>query len=444
MHNNILYIITLILAVFLFGACKSKSLISSSPDVIKIDQVYKDEPIKPLPTKDKKVERDTIADVIKDVKPKIVRKEVYEIAIALPFQEEIFKQNYFSSKKENLEDFKITDASNQSISFLQGVMFALTNENINSKFKITLYDLGTSEVELDLAINKMNLSKPDIIVGATTREQVVQISNFSQKNKIPFFSPFVPASNIVTSNSYYIMLEPGIEVHLKEIASYIADTFLKENIIILHENNAQSRNFADITEAYFNIFKQDISSTLQKVEVATNAGERRNFAIDKYLKPDVNNIIFIPSFNEGFLHAMLTNINAQAQRRAITVFGMPTWEDAETLQFRHFNTLNLHLTKGNWLNSYEVDDFNKYFLKNYEKIANQNAFYGYESVKLIDELFENYGLHFIDKITNQNYKGIIRDYSFQTVVNEQEEVVRYENTSLKVVEIENFELKLKR
>jgi hypothetical protein len=240
------------------------------------------------------------------------------------------------------------------------------------------------------------------------------------------------------------MLESGIEMHLREISSFIADSFLNENIIILHENNTQSRNFADIAEGYFNIFKQNTSSSIQKLEVGSNASERRNFSIDKHLKTDLDNIIFIPSFNEGFLHAMLTNINAQAQTKSITVFGMPTWEDAETLQFRHFNTLNLHLTKGNWFNSSKIEDFDKNFLKSYEKIANQSIFYGYEAIQLIDQLLSNYGLNFLDKITDKEFEGMIRDYRFQTVVNEDEQIIRYENTSLKVVEIENFELKLKR
>lgn len=431
-------------ALLITISCKAQKS-SSSPNVIKIDDNYRYEEIKKDEiAKPKKEEKPAKEDDVIEDSVKAKRKDIYEIALLMPFQENQIRQRWSIKEKENLEDFRFTEDAEQSISFLQGMMSAISRENLSQRYNITVYDLGASENERSLAIARMLLNKPDLMIGGLNRAEVKDLSDFSLKHGIPYFSPYVPSSGLVKNNPNYAMLEPGIDMHLREIASFIADSLSDSNLLILHENNEQSRNFAGVMNDYFNIFKRDASLELKLVEVATNASERKNFSMEKHLNRETNNVVFIPSFNEGFLHAMLTNLNAQAQRHSITLFGMPTWGDAETLQFRHFNTLNLHMTRSKWLNSSEVEDIRNYFMATYKKDAGESAFYGYEVMKLADELLKKFGLEFMDNLTDLRKQGIFRNYIFQSVTNSDEKIIRYENTSLRMVKIQNFELILVR
>lgn len=427
-------------------SCKAQKSTSSSPNVIRIDDNYKYDGVKKGDTtKSQKDEIQIKEDgEVKDSVDTISRKDVYEIALLMPFQETLIRQLWTIKEKENLEDFKFTNDSEQSISFLQGMMYAFKTDSVSQNYNITVYDLGASEIERSLAISKMLKNKPDLIIGGLNRAEVKDLSDFSLKHNIPYFSPFVPSSSLVKNNANYTMLEPGIDMHLREIASFMADSLSESNLILLHENNDQSKNFAAVTNNYFDIFKRDLNTKIELVEVATNASERKNFSIEKYLKPDVRNVVFIPSFNEGFLHAMLTNLNARAHTNEIVLFGMPTWGDAETLQFRHFNALNLHMTSSKWMNSTETENIRAYFMENYKKDAAESALYGYEVMKLTDELLENFGLEFMDNLTDLRTQGFLRNYIFQSVTNEDENVIRYENTALRIVKIQNFELILVR
>jgi hypothetical protein len=439
-----LYIVGFLFFLVAFSGCKTKSSAVKSPDVIRIDKTKPDVIAQP---KDPFKPADTIAEPIKDVIDKVIKyKDEYKVAVILPFKEDSVINSWANRVDTNLEDFNFSQQSEHSLSFIQGMMLAVKQIEPKAKLKLMVYDSKGSAFELNRALDKIYAEKVDFIVGGWDREDVKQISDFSKKHQIVYFSPFVPSSTIVENNSYYAMVEPSIEQHLKSIAEYIADSLSTAEIKILHENTLQGKNYSSMIADFLDKrVDEDVPELrYKKVEVAADANDRKNFNAGSHLENDKLNVLIIPSFNEGFIHAMLTQLNTYSTKNEIKIFGLPTWGDAEILRFRHFNNLNLHLSKSFWPNAEQSGMFFNSFTESYKKEPIETAYLGYDIACLITNMINEFGKDFDENINEYQAKGMSRYFNFQAVKNDKDKVVRYENTSLHIINYTNFEIQLKR
>jgi ABC-type branched-subunit amino acid transport system substrate-binding protein len=421
--------------IFFFAGCKSTSSVVSS-DVIRIDKTAPKETVsKPAPA-EKPV--DTVKAPVKDIIDKKVKhRDEYTIALLLPFLEDtIFRRWVNRLDIDNLEDFNFPDESEYSVSFLQGAILALENKSKGFKINLKVYDTKANPVTLSGLIVKLSEDNPDLIIGGWNRDEVKFISDFSKKSQTVFLSPFVPSASVVENNPYYVMLEPTIEQHLRVLSTFMADSFSDASIKILHENTSQGRNYMRMISGNL---KENGVQEFAVEEVASEANDRKNFNIGKLITPNTHNVFFIPSFNEGFVHTMLTQLNTQIGKNQITVFGMPTWGDAEILRFRHFNNLNLHLSRSSFQTE-ATESFRVKFTERYKKDIQESSLMGYDVMNLALHMIATHGVNFEEKLENTALEGVARDFEIHAVTNENGKVVRYENTTLHVVQYQNFEI----
>lgn len=446
--KNLVLQIFLFLIIFLFS-CKTKKVILSD-DVVKIDdkEVLNEQPDKEINVQTEKL--DTILQEVNDtIIKKVELKDVYKIALILPYDEDSILNAYSLKKERDLSDFNFSTEAENALSFLQGAMVALELDTIATKIEIFTFDSKNTPRDLTTILKKVEKLEPDLIVGGMNKYETEIIANFAQQIKCYHFSPFSPSSSVTDGNPYYVMLEPSIDKHFDEMIAYLIDSFPNSSFKIFHEDHQNGISYANSLED--KIKKHNDTTNLELinyalVKIASNSEDRKKFDVQDYLDKESTNFIIFPSFNEGFIQSILFQLNSASRKYDIKLFGMPTWIDSETLRLRHFNVLNLHLTQS----SFTVNDtsihymqFQDKFKEMYKKAPSFSAFLGADLVSLYNDLIKSTilnQLNFKDAILQISFNGMIKNYDFFPIFNEKNEIKRIENKAVFVVRYENYEI----
>lgn len=445
---NTFFVISLILV--LFSACIVKKNKATDPNTVIIDDNTT------TLTKPDIVIEDTLLalkpDTIIIVEPVLELKATYQIAIILPLQSDSIHSNWNSHYKADLKDFDIPRVSEEALNFLEGAIIALEEQNSNASLNIKVYDNEYSYDKTQTILAKLEAENIDFIFGPIKKQNIQLVSSFAKKHDIIMVSPFSPSKMASSNYSKYIMPTPSLDVHFYTISKYIIDSLANSNVKILYPNTsgAQQHAFslqtmiADMNDTL--AFDKKVKYALVEVEAETN--DRKNFNIADFLDTDEKNVVILTSFNEGFVHSMLTNLNLALKDFDITVFGMPNWKESKTLRLDYFNNLNVHYTDAEWINKNDekTSSFFKKFRTKHKTIPGFNAYLAYDLFSFFPFLINKYGLSLDKNIHKEMHKGILNTYHFQPLYidmdSKDKATNRIENTLLHVISYKKFMLNL--
>lgn len=385
-------------------------------------------------------------------KPTIELKSVYNVAIILPLMSDSVKSNWNNHYKSDLKDFNFPYASKQSLQFLEGAMMALENLDLKSEFKITIYDNSSSLSKTKTIVSGLSAKNTDLIIGPIQKQNIAVVSEFAKKENILMLSPFSPSKSASSNYSKYIMPNSSLDAHFLSMTNYIKDSLSNCSIKILYPNNDKSKVYASSIEAMFKAINDSLPQSKKikytLLDMTSKTSDGKYFRMSDNLDANKRNIIIVPSFNEGFVHNMLTNLSPIAKTYNITVFGMPNWKDSNTLRLDYFNKLNVHYTDSEWINEEEENTLS--FINNYKEkykiIPEFNAYLGYDLFSFFPILMDKYGLSLDKNIDKETYKGMLNTYQFKPLAIdfEEENTInnRIENTHLHIISFKDYKLKL--
>jgi hypothetical protein len=125
----------LVLTMLLF-ACKTKQIASES-ETIRFDEYNADTRI---PASPEVLEIDTLMPEIAVLDSAALdaasaeienKKSVYKIAVVFPFMEDSMRRAWIHSKDKNFQEFKISQETETSISFMEGMIMAIIIPSMN-------------------------------------------------------------------------------------------------------------------------------------------------------------------------------------------------------------------------------------------------------------------------------------------------------------------------
>lgn len=445
-------LIILFLAAFTSIACKTKTHIISQ-DVLRfefqdekdylesVDKFFEDTIKKGIKT-DTLAKLDTLKTLEKDTEA-ILKKDVYKIALILPFQEDTLRNAWSKAKGTAFSDFKTSEESELSASFLEGMMLALKEIKLDAQFEIKVYDDKNSETKIIEIIEDLKANPVDVVIGPFSKKNVLKVAEYTAENKIIHLSPFSPSKSSSLGNKRFYMLEPSLEQHLITMVDYSIDSLKNAKIIFVYHNNEISLAYEKLLKEYItnlNITLDEKSKILyESVELTTNGG----FTMSKYIDPLKNNVVIINSFNENFLHGFLRQATGVNTNNTI-IFGMPGWENSEILRLEYINEAKIHFTKSFWYDEENVntEKFRELYKSKYSIYPNEYAYLGYDLTAIFFPLINKEGLSFNQKLVGSRFEGLARNYLFKEVLTSEKVINRIENSNLFIYKIENYEQKL--
>lgn len=444
-----------ILLLFAISACKTKKHINSSnADVYVTDSNYENTETVSNESDDNNTivenstidkddyqenEIDTIAtDTLLENSETIIKKDLYKVAIVLPFMEDTVRNNWKASASKNYTNFQTPQKSENAISFYEGFVMGLKDLKLNSKFNISVFDTENSLQKTTDISNNIADENFDIVICPFSSKNINELTKVEKDNNTIFISPFSPSTAANSGANKFYMLEPPINKHIETMIKYGIETSTSPKITLFYQDNPFGQKSATFFTNYIDTLNKNKALSEQITYAIVDISNKNIYRVKLADHIDIikDNLFIINSFDENTLSILLQKINSlNKKENRLTIFGMPGWEHSEILRVSYLNNNNLHFTESTWDNEDEDTQlFKEQYKSTYKKQPNNEVYLGYDVAQIFINIVDKHGLNFDSELLKADYKSFIKDYKFSKNPNG-----RIENNSLHIYKIENFD-----
>jgi len=311
----------------------------------------------------------------------------------------------------------------QGVGFVQGAMIALNNFPIeNCQIETFFYDSKSDSTNIQQLIETNELDDFEMIIASVKDRELVLLSKFSLRKKIPLISATFPNDAGISQNPFFVILNSTLKTHCESIFSYLLQSHTNENIIHVRKTGNQEDRIAN----YFqNINKPDNKSLLSIKTISLDSNYSQ---INNALDSTRLNIIIAGSMDENFAVEICKSLKTCIPKYKIQLIGMPNWEGfgafsqkskAKLSDFPIFYTSPYYNNK--------IDTFSSSiqttYLKLYKGNPNESVYKGFESMYVFSRLL-NEG----QSLSEINLKNInvFSDFNIVPIkLNRQSELIDY-------------------
>jgi LysM repeat protein len=258
-----------------------------------------------------------------------------------------------SAENENTEKY-YHPLTTGFLEFYEGILLAVDSLK-KTGLSITLHTYDTEknpDIVKELLTNG-EVRQLDLIIGPVDPRNGRLLSAISRKYRIPMISPFFSSDELVMENPFLIQLQPSSELQMQSYAEYLSGYHDRTIVFIYSGDTAEiqkSRAFRN--EILANISEKAYIDDVLFKEVVFNDSLPSDF--NHTLTADTENIIIIPSFDEGEVSNILTGLYFLMEDYNIKVFGMDNWPRFRSIDLEFYHKLQLH-----YFTTFYVDDKNK-------------------------------------------------------------------------------------
>ena len=367
---------------------------------------------------------------------KVGSKDTNAIAVALvlPFHGsdylEVDKEKFMAGGEE------LSLRTEIAIQMYQGVKMAADSlRKTGLSVQISLLDVDEGDtLQIQKTLKSQELLKANLIIGPLFGSVFTVFADFASKHHIPIVSPFIAQNKILFNNPCIVKMTPSNLAQVEKLASYINLNFSKAHKLVVNSGVMKDAPLVKAALAGVNVnAKGAVDSVL---EVKGFGG------LSGMLKPDVPNLIFVPSTNQSFVTEFLTRLHPLRERYQITVIGMANWTEFENIDIEYFNNLKVHLPGFNFID-YDNAKVQRFVTK-YQLQQNADpglyCFIGYDLGNFFLPLIAKNGgnaLNFM--VQNHSFKsGLQLGFDFFQVNNEN----GIENKAITIVEYKDYKMKV--
>jgi len=216
-----------------------------------------------------------------------------------------------------------------------------------------------------------------------------------------------------------------------------------KNIVVIHRGNKSDQKNADIFKSFAGGGKSGVEHIGMLVEELVFMDPSQEI-LETYLQRGRENIIVVPSFNEPFANDIVRRLNSFSERYDITLYGMPSWDEFESLNIEYLEHLNLHITSNFYkdMSKSKAVQFEQVYRANLNNLPSEYACKGYDVVKYFGKMLERKNeekeLTETLRYSNETFGG----FHFVPVLNpETGEVDFFENQKLYMLKFENYQFR---
>lgn len=390
----------------------------------------------------KKIEKkDTLPQVEKEEQVKIIyheKKPTYKIALILPFSPELVQTNLID--EENSEAI-INEISINSLKFYEGALLAIDSlQKTDLNLELFVYDCADDTAELKKLLDMQPvLPSMQMLVGSNYNQNLHLLSDFAKQYKIFLLSPFSPSPSVTFSNPYYLISNPTLRTHCRVLFDFIQKNYRHGKYFMVQQRDEKNKFMTDF---FRNSFKQSENSSELK-EVFYDIESRFDSTIFSLVD---TNVIIVPSMDEVFVNNALGKLKNLSQSYKVVVFGMPTWNEMESLRVEYLQNLNVHLSSSFWVDVSDtlVMKFEKNYFNKFKTVPSTTSYLGYDITFWLGKIFGEHTLNIPVQITN-SYKGLSLSFefheSYSKLKTQGSDFDFFENHHLHIIKFENYSLK---
>lgn len=369
-----------------------------------------------------------------------ILKGSYDIAMMLPFNAQ-----YGADKK-------IDKRSKWAVNFYSGsrmALDALREEGVNLRVEVLDTRGNEARVTNFLASNQA-VQNADAVIGPYLRNNINRVAEWAKENGPVVVSPFSASMNMTADNPNYLQVNPSIVSHCKAIMAHAMKNYSVDDMVIVARDEADERNLA----AYMQKFKVELSPMLDTASIRQYLVEEKSadfneMNLQSYVNPGRTTVFLVPSYkSETFVYALLRKlyIGKKAGDR-IVVYGLPTWQNFERIDFDYYENLNVHVSSGSFVDSYnpEVRLFKQKYFERFKTAPADEAVLGYDVTLFTGRMLQKYGTKFPLSLDQEDPKYLQSSMLFEPIIenptfndNQINQVDYFENKFVHILKFDNY------
>lgn len=377
---------------------------------------------------------------------RIEKKDQYQIAVALPFLAGVAEEN-----NPNAEG----SVSRWAINFYGGLKLAgdqLTEEGVN--LRVEAFDTKADEKVMESLVKTPGFSRSDVIIGPYRRDNIRIAAEFARLGQKVLVSPYSAVSSMVGNNPNLIQVNPSLESHCRALMKHARRDFDPEDILILTRDNPAEKSCVE----YLQKANLEMTGSPNALPVKEHAFVTSTYAginVAPFLKGKDQVALIIPSWAEpNFVFFLLRRIvEARSEGQTIVVYGMPQWMEFENFEYEFFEKLKVRVSSNAFLDplSPEVRNFRQRYFDTYGTVPDLAAFQGYDLLLYLGRMLKEYGRFFQFFLDVNPTQQMHTRYEFQAIPSQgatandrMNQIARFENTYVNILEFRDFQFQLLR
>jgi hypothetical protein len=353
MIKNFFLIIFFLVAATKLTSCKTQQPVASQPVIPAIPQKEIKEPA---------IEKPAIKS------EKVLYRNALSIGLVMPFY-------FFENFPEGIE-FDSTEIDSRSLyalSFYEGALLAadsLKRTGIHVQIRVADNSADTSAHHWML-MNYQWMKQNDLNFLHFANNQCDNIAKSALSYRLPVIISQCSNSSPVL-NEYTALMTPSTRTQIREAVKFVTEEFPMYKVGILSRQTGRENELAEIFLENLNDLAP--GKAMRILPSDTSSWKKRIAADEK--EP----VIVIPSSDEYFVTAILNTLDLIGKK--ITIIGMPTWENFETLRLGGFANLDIICFQATWLelNDEPVKLFRENFIMQYKTDISWPAWQGWNLV----------------------------------------------------------------
>lgn len=282
--------------------------------------------------------REAIDTMLIDSLAQINIEIVQDTSVEQVQPKELFKQFY-----RNSESF---------VEFYEGVLIAIDSmQKRGMNINLNVFDTQRNADSIRRVITSVEFLETDLIIGPIYQNVQKEVAQIAAKNRIPIVSPLASQSVITNSNPYYFQVIPSREYIAEKTAEMVAEEYFNSNFIVVrtadYEGTPEGKLVELIQEKLFNSgFLSNRNGVSFTVYDFKNEG---SFGLRRIMSRSKENVVYIPSTDEGELSVAISNVNNLADDYSITLIGSNRFQNYHSINVEHFHNLKLRYIAPYWI-----------------------------------------------------------------------------------------------
>lgn len=309
--------------------------------------------------------------------------------------------------------------SKNFLQFYEGVLLAvdsLKKEGMN--IRLNVYDTQQNPDSVRKIIHSDQFIRTDLIIGPVYPEVQDEVAAIAAKNRIPMVSPLASRSADLSANPWLYQINPSRDFLAVKTAELVAEEYFNSNFIVFKTGNSNYYGERVVEMAREKLFQSGYWGKNYGVDFNVYDFDNEGpFGFRRILSHEKENVVLIPSLNEGELSVALSNINNLADDYSITLIGFNRYDQFKSIDKDYFHNLKLHYIDPYWVD-YEapgtirfVEKFRKHFYTEPDNFGIQ----GYDVAFYFLQALKNYGKDFQECLPYMRTGLVQGNYHFEKV-----------------------------
>lgn len=327
-----------------------------------------------------------VADTI--VRPPLsVRRR---IAVLLPFTSAT--SDSLAATDEEYRNSSVTDAA---VEFRAGLAMALdTLQAKGLNADVQVFDTGMKPAQWDPLFRSDAIRGMDLYIGPFHRSAIESLVKVA--GNAPIICPVPQSNKVILGNPTVSKALGGRSDRLKLMARYVAFNHGSKNIILLKPDIFSERDVQDLMARELQQALAPVTGKLRDSLLVVPCARRDVGAVISKLDASRPNILVVPSEDVEFVTTVLNKFSGLRAKYAITVFGLDSWTNMNTLDVSAMVKLNLHLPANGFID-YSLPAVNAFVTAYRARFHNEPgdyAFLGYDVALYFLQAEMQYGRNF--------------------------------------------------